>query len=483
MTSVYNSINEPKFTLTENDKKTIALIDQYDQNMLSYVAKLYEIINKDKLDLVSIHNAVDALALFNQKQEYNYLNNLLHPEKCKGVKIPSPIPVPSCAFQLHNCCTLTTNSVGNLGVIFNPFYLGDSSILPFSLTSSVATQQIRLNNSTSLFINNDNTLTGTQPNSCWIPYNIGQDIPNVYDQYRLVSASVVIKYIGRLDIASGVIGGAIVFDESPYIGGSISVTDTSTSTTTSETLGNPNLIKYGNFDLAMDSFYHQENLSIEGLRELYFPIDNSFEEYIKLTNYNNATNSKLTYTDGTTEQTNKTCLKIEQDYYKSGFNFFIYVLGAPPNSSCFKLDIYCNYECLPNASFLNYLPLTITPGPISNKDKHDATLYIQKKPIMKISEITPTPKIPSLWERMIKKFKNNLPGIKKLITNSIVQAIPILKPGLALANSLLALTSSSTPPDITDDNKNKNNFAMDVTSPETKPKESEIEIDSFNLFS
>ena len=29
---------------------------------------------------------VDALSQFNQKQQYNYLNNLLHPEKCKGVK-------------------------------------------------------------------------------------------------------------------------------------------------------------------------------------------------------------------------------------------------------------------------------------------------------------------------------------------------------------------------------------------------------------
>lgn len=53
------------------------------------------------MDLSKVKDAVTALTQFNKRQQYNYLNNLLHPERCKGVKIPSPIPVPSCSFQLH----------------------------------------------------------------------------------------------------------------------------------------------------------------------------------------------------------------------------------------------------------------------------------------------------------------------------------------------------------------------------------------------
>ena len=94
-------------------------------------------------------------------------------------------------------------------------------------------------------------------------------IPNVYDQYRLVSASMVVKYIGRLDIVSGVIGGAIVYNDDPTIGAHFSQ---GTNTT------NVYMAKYGNFDLAMDSFYHQEYMVLDGLRQLYFPLDNSFEE-------------------------------------------------------------------------------------------------------------------------------------------------------------------------------------------------------------
>ena len=62
-------------------------------------------------------------------------------------------------------------------------------------------------------------LTGTQPNNNFRPININQCIPDVYDQYRLVSASIVVKYIGRLDIVSGVIGGAIIFDENSVLNG------------------------------------------------------------------------------------------------------------------------------------------------------------------------------------------------------------------------------------------------------------------------
>ena len=113
--------------IKEEDKKMLNIIDKNDMAVLNYLDKLYEYINKDKLYLSKIRTSVDALASFNQRQEYNYLDNLLHPEKCKNVKIPSPIPVPSCAFQLHNSITVSTNSSGNLGIVFNPFFLASNT--------------------------------------------------------------------------------------------------------------------------------------------------------------------------------------------------------------------------------------------------------------------------------------------------------------------------------------------------------------------
>lgn len=403
---------EKKEEISSEVKEMLSKFEPDEANLMFKIIKLYETVNGEKLDITNIKNAVEGLAVFNQRQEYNYLNDLLHPEKSKGVKIPSPIPIPSCSFQLHNSLTLRTNSDGNLAVFFNPYFLGNADSLgnagPFM---------------SSLWFNNSGSLTGTAEDNNFIPTNIGQGIPAVYDQYRLVSGCIVIKYIGRLDIVSGVIGGAIVYEDSKIVGIGNSGTNT-------------DLAKYGNFDLAMDSYYHQENTCLEGIKLLYFPIDNSYEEYIKLLNYSDTEPLSETIT------TTRTCK--DADTYRTGFNQFIYVLGAPPSSSCFKMDIYLNFECLPNATYLNYLPLSVCPSVLSNDQKKKANLMLQKKPILKEKEES-APVIPSIWEKMKKKFKNSLPSIGKMIANG---ALSSLKSGLGLAGNLLlgAVTSGDAKP-------------------------------------
>ena len=423
----------------DKENEVVKLIDKYDMNMLSYLARLYEALNGDKMDFTKIKTAVDALQQFNIKQEYNYLNNLLHPEKCKAVKVPSPIPVPSCSFQLHNCVTLTTNASGNLAAVFNPFFLCSTNALTQKTFGQDTDDEVTFTPSyfSTLWCNADESLSGSEINNHWFPVNIGQVIPPVYDQYRLVSASIVVKYIGRLDIASGVIGGAIIFDENPIIGSGYVIQDASSTTFSL----NPSVAKYGNFDLAMDSFYHQENLCLEGLRMLYFPVDNSYEEYTRTIDGTHLNISR-------TPESTQLIFSADQDYYKSGFNWMIYVLGAPASSTCFKVDIYCNYECLPNASFLNYLPLTMSPMGVSSEEKRRANMIVQKKPVMKLSESakeTSPDEMPSIWAKMKKKFSGALPGIGKLISKGIVKMLPALKPGLALAGAMLDSNGDQKP--------------------------------------
>ena len=302
---------------------------------------------------------------------------------------------------------------------------------------------------TSLMVNNDDSLTGTEANNNWRPLNINQIIPPVYDQYRLVSASVVVKYIGRLDIVSGVIGGAIIFDESPYLNGTGwsktgNGTDTINDLSPSQVnLKNPNLEKYGNFDLAMDSYYHQENLCLEGIRQLYFPLDNSYEEYAKLLN-------QTCIEEFIFNSPQANVVELDTDNYKSGFNFFIYTLGAPAGA-CLKLDIYCNFECLPNASFLNYMPVSVSNYSITNQDKKEAISIVQEKPIMKSDESIEV-KSPNTmgWKPymldMAKRFKTALPSIGKLISMGLNYFIPKLKPAIAVAGTLINSMSQDIPP-------------------------------------
>lgn len=419
-----NVKDEKKEQVNDNSSEVIKKIDAVEADAIKKIKNLYDSLNEDKMDFDKIKNAVESLQAFNSKQEYNYLSNLLYPERCKGVKIPTPIPVPSCSFQLHNCITLSTNTSGNLGMFFNPFYLGNKSVMPYDTGIVREGETIKLDWSSSLWVNNDDTLTGSATNNNWWPKNIGQDIPGVYDQYRLVSASLVVKYIGRLDIVSGVIGGAIIFDELNNVGFHMEGDGTATYTA---------LAKYGNFDLAMDSFYHQENLVLEGVRELYFPLDNSFEEYIKLNDF-----SHCTFNNGV-ESNIVASIQVPQDYYKSGFNFFIYVLGAPASSACFKVDIYCNFECLPNAQFLNYMPLSMSPMGVSNEEKRRSNLIVQQKPVMKLKDgdVAIGKVMPSIWDKLRNKFAGNLPSIKKLVASGLVNYIPGLKGGLSLAGTML----------------------------------------------
>ena len=384
--------------MEKNNEKLEDIKRKYDEKLKYYIARLYQAINGEKMDLTVIKNSVDALNKFFEHQEYNYLNNLLYPEKCKGVKIPSPVPVPSCSFQLHNSVTLQTNREGNLGIIFSPFFLAhkfkeNENISDFEYTAQpsipdyapvdIHTYPEYLS---SFFVNNHYQLTGSSPNIYWRPVNIGQQIPPVYNQYRLVSASIVVRYIGRLDIASGVIGGAIVFDDAEDVGLAGKITfrrNEYVATVTNgimETIGE-NYAKYGNFDLAMDSFYHQENSCIEGIRELYFPIDNYYEEYSPFLNLDEL---KGRIDRMLLEPPGRNFINIEtkRDILRNGFKYMIYVLGAPSNS-CFKCDIYCNFECLPNAEFLNYLPLTLNTDPITAKEKKETILIVQQEPIMK----------------------------------------------------------------------------------------------------
>ena len=426
------------------DKKIESMIDETDRRMLSYIARLYQAVHGEKLDFTKIQSAVEALQQFNSRNELTYLNNLLHPEKCKGVKIPSQVPVPSCSFQLHNCITLSTNSSGNLAVVFNPYFLASNLHSTGGLlhvTEGQRTTDVTSKIYSSLFVNNDNTLNGYSYNENWRLINIGQEIPPVYDQYRLVSASLVIKYIGRLDTVSGVIGGAIVFDETPEIGAEYTIhTDDGQGgiVDTDEVYIPKNLAKYGNFDLAMDAFYRQENLCLEGIRQLYFPIDNSYEEYTRLFN-DKLVYAKLDDLGRTTYNLSST-----EDYLKNGFRQVVYVLGAPANQSCFKLDIYCNFECLPSSPFLNYLPLSMTTDYTPLETKRQATIVVQQKPVMKSNEGVENNEVaaPSIWDKMKNKFMDSLPGMGKLIASGLVQAIPQLQLGTSLSNTMSVIGNS-----------------------------------------
>lgn len=355
-------------------------ISNYDRKLLEYIINMHNVLRGDKIAVDDFANIVDALQHMKNEQEWDYLNALVHPEKAKGAKIPSTIPIPSSSFQLHNSIQVTTNASGNACIMFNPFYLGTAGTL------------------STLYVNNNAGLTGSASSNFFIPTNIGQTIPAVYNEYRAVSASIVVKYVGRLDIVQGVIGGAIVFDQN------ITANDYVAAA------ANANLAKYGDFNLAMDSFYTQENLTLNGIRELFFPLDNTFEQYT---------------TCGTA---------------KTGFGCMVYILGGVPSSPAYKVDIYVNYECLPDSAFLNYIPTNMCTS--SPDRKQEAVKIVQQNPITDESAArTPLGGSESFWDRVKKTLGAFLPGVKDLAGSLLPMLAPAqLKPLMSVAGTLISQT-------------------------------------------
>ena len=410
-------------------------LDNNDMILITKLNGLRSSLNSDNINFRSVKQQIKDISKYDQVQTYDYLSNLLKPEKAKGCKVPSNIPIPSCSFQLHNAITLTTNTSGNVAFIMNPFFLASNNIIGQRLPNVEGNYTYVHKFLTSAWVNNSNTLTGSANDDNWTPIDFGQTIPPVYDQYRLVSASLVVKYIGRLDTVQGLVGGAVLFTDNSALGGQVQVASSATGAYDPAGAGanvvTTGLGQYGNFDLAQDSFYHSENMTLEGVRELFFPIDNSFEEYLKVLD-------KTSGLDGNGGDSDPVEFVATPDMYKSGFNWFFYATNAPASSNCFKLDIYCNFECLPNAQFLNYMPISLTPFTVSVEEKKKAIVIAQQKPVMKSAEDTyEQVGAPNLFNKMIKKFDQGLPGFDKLKSYGLMGAIPGLKSGLALAGNMI----------------------------------------------
>lgn len=377
----------------------------YKTNIFNILNNIYKsIYNNDINEL--IRNIEELIK--NKNEKYKYLNCLLNPDIYKYSKIPSLMPLPSCSFYIHNTFKFETNSEGYAIIMFNPFFLyntrlntynndnNDKSIFYNDNGKSVVWNDIKnIADSTQKYKNwysseyftsflftNDSSINGNTEVFSWEAVNIEQDIPPMYNQYRLVSTSVEVRYIGNNYDGSGLIGGAIILeninklfskyykilynnDNTPRISLNYEYSDVS---------------KYSFLKKAYNSYFYKENSWNEGLKMVYFPIDNSYEEFINMTDRN-------TYNYNLTGFYNQLSPFIPYNG-RNGFNFLIYVMDGPaPYRENYKMDIYCNFECLPNAEYLSYMPTNVNNiYKINNKEKKEMINILQEKPIMKLTE-------------------------------------------------------------------------------------------------
>lgn len=333
-----------------------------DSIILNSFEDLKATLNEDPIILSQVKRQIEQVSQFDGKAEVEYLNALMQPETMKGVKIPSQMPIPSATFHLKGTFDLITNLKGCVFGHLHPFFLADDSLIDkeiyFPLKSGGRGHGWITGDLSTMFVTNGLSLDGVSAYEAEIGTQyLSQMIPTgIYDQYRLVSASMKIYYTGSLDVASGVIGGAIVLGGGKTIFGGRYKQSTATDAPSFATAGYGN--EYTVFNRLRYAPYFRENTILEGLRMLYFPVDNSYNEFRAIVGQKN-------YFTGDTPSPWAT-----KPYYNSyqfkDFAWYFYVQGGPSQKS-FRLEMDCNFECLPSAAVLNYMPISVYPEHINPK--------------------------------------------------------------------------------------------------------------------
>jgi hypothetical protein len=201
---------------------------------------------------------------------------------------------------------LTTNALGNVAFVYNPWYLS-----PLAGSSS------------SFGINNNATLTGAAASDFFLTVDIGQSLPaNFYVRYRLVSAGIRVYVYPSSNNDNGIL----------------------TVSTTFENLANSPVplavVNSGQFAFfnEIENGYFKQTTTIASRmvqEHTYIPVDDSFYDYQTL------------------------------NTIKSGFGWTGYITGAAVSTSVARVEITANYEALVDNAYTDYLP---TDSPMEEMD-------------------------------------------------------------------------------------------------------------------
>lgn len=348
---------------------------------LNKIDVLKNLLNKDDLNLKRIQEEIEEVARFYDVEKYNYYLDLIDPNRF-GAKIPTQVPLPSCTFTLKKNITLTTNEYGNILIKYNPFFLCDDRLYEVNYKSQYLTTYNNLMDPSTFWT--CDALGIRQPpyqdiESNFMARPIGQSLPTgIYSQYRLVSASVKVSYQGALEDASGIIGGTPVFFKDMSVGARYCPT---VSPTYKPSGPKYNVLSYGGefFDLKriINQPYYKEGTCLNQLYMTYFPVDNSFLEFVRFPTKKDVTQTNVRYNN----YYNPNWIFNNTSCYRTGFFWLILIKGLPVNTSCVRCEIISNFECLPTEEFLNYAPISTFNYSLSKANIHEAISMAKEDPV------------------------------------------------------------------------------------------------------
>lgn len=304
-----------------------------------------DIYNTDDGDK-DVYNAVMANR---DRAKYLYRLSLIHPEHYGNVKIPDPMPQETATSKIHYEGTITPNATGKFVLVWDPM----QNVIQLA---------------------NNSTVDG-QGNGTFTNINLNQN-NTVVDMYRLVSASIRLRYYGEFNTHKG------------YL---IGCTTSNVINATSNTF-----LTYQSVEDIQNKLIVQP---IDGLKMIYTPADNQMLEFSSQTVYDNNTHA-------------------------SKWKKVLIIIGdSLPNTACIRYDVCRNIEYISRLSLREYIRHDKSPSCTYSADViQDAT----NKEITTNSNIfgrMPTSKYPHL-------------NLDPLTIGNIKDSLGIISQGVAVGQQI-----------------------------------------------
>lgn len=353
-----------------NNKKNINKMDDDD------FVNLNNLLNNKNLDLNLIKEQIYILNDFNESAKYKYLKDLLYPEKCKDARIPCETPFPSCTFQLRSSVVHEIHFSDRFLFRINPFFLASNDYKDKEVTLNFLNRKAKMLDVTETNYCPNGWQTDDSSLTTWNVLRLNQTIEkNIYTMYRLVSACVKVEYLGSIPSLSGTIGGSIVYETQFNTLSSLLHVESRDGELWTEVTSFTKFEPYQNINRLRQATFNCEHNLADGIRMLYFPVDNTYNEFYRVFDGEEFT---MEYEN----DYNRPVLKTLPEYHQNGFNWFIYGCNIP-NFSKFRVELYCNFECIPNPKMLNFIPVESKDNYIEPEEKTEIIKLIQKNCIKK----------------------------------------------------------------------------------------------------
>ena len=303
---------------------------------------VYRELKKQLLQCI-MHNQSNILPVVNPKAKalntnIDYLTSLLYPEKTKGCRIPGMISPPTCTLQMTTSFIFTPR-IDSI-IVINPWFLysldrleNEGAVGVKGLTSGLY----------SYIVNGDDTVRFRSfgEAATYVAF-LKQNIPDMFNSYRLVSASLEVKFADAIERAQGMICGGIVnkpIDICGYYPEHQSFMS-----------GHMKLEEFKRSNLRYVPSFKETYCLDGGLRLVYYPVDNSYMEFTRI-----VTVDDIKVKDVDTDDEEFKYIDVNKQCYRSKFGWFVFFDGIPDRELWFKLDMCCNFELIPKADYIPYM--------------------------------------------------------------------------------------------------------------------------------